>query len=335
MTSVPTTDLVVKGGEDVAVYLKADPDRVLLEAHKAAVALQGVIASKPKKVVFNGQQYIQSEDWITLGRFYDVTAAAESDPEYVEMGGFHGFKATFVALRGGEVISRATAFCMTDEEKWGSRPKYEWHYVRRSDGGTQLEDPGKDELIWDVNQKTGKSAPKKAKVRVGDEQVPLYQVASMAQTRACSKVLAQVLKWVVVLAGYSPTPAEEMDGMAQVVEAEVVTRREPGEDGETVMTSVGPVVMGSGSHAKAASTQPDPAAQVRPVQYDNPGKAPAKATSRGSRPPCPTCSSNAKVIDAKYKRDKGVWYCMADKTTFGPPEAQTPDGDPARADWDR
>jgi hypothetical protein len=41
---------------------------------------------------------------------------------------------------------------------------------------------------------------------------PLFQLKSMAQTRACAKVLRNVLAWVVVLAGYAPTPAEEMDG---------------------------------------------------------------------------------------------------------------------------
>lgn len=39
---------------------------------------------------------------------------------------------------------------------------------------------------------------------------PLYQLRSMAQTRACSKALRNVLSWVVVLAGYKGTPAEEM-----------------------------------------------------------------------------------------------------------------------------
>lgn len=43
---------------------------------------------------------------------------------------------------------------------------------------------------------------------------PLFQLKSMAQTRACAKALRNVLAWVVVLAGYAPTPAEEMDGVA-------------------------------------------------------------------------------------------------------------------------
>ena len=44
---------------------------------------------------------------------------------------------------------------------------------------------------------------------------PLYQLKSMAQTRACAKALRNVLAWVVVLAGYAPTPAEEMDSVTR------------------------------------------------------------------------------------------------------------------------
>ena len=42
---------------------------------------------------------------------------------------------------------------------------------------------------------------------------PLFMLRSMAQTRASAKALRQCLSWVVVLAGYQPTPAEEMDGL--------------------------------------------------------------------------------------------------------------------------
>lgn len=37
-----------------------------------------------------------------------------------------------------------------------------------------------------------------------------FQVRSMAQTRACAKALRNVFSWVVVLAGYEATPAEEI-----------------------------------------------------------------------------------------------------------------------------
>ena len=39
---------------------------------------------------------------------------------------------------------------------------------------------------------------------------PLFSLKSMAQTRSGAKALRQVLAWVVVLAGFKPTPAEEV-----------------------------------------------------------------------------------------------------------------------------
>ena len=39
---------------------------------------------------------------------------------------------------------------------------------------------------------------------------PLYAVRSMAQTRACAKAFRLVFAWILVLAGYKPTPAEEI-----------------------------------------------------------------------------------------------------------------------------
>jgi hypothetical protein len=39
---------------------------------------------------------------------------------------------------------------------------------------------------------------------------PLFQLASMAQTRAASKSISNRYRWVVAMAGYGTTPAEEM-----------------------------------------------------------------------------------------------------------------------------
>jgi hypothetical protein len=140
-----------------------------------------VISKKKKPVIMNGEQYLEFEDWQTLGRFYGVTARVrETRP--LTMGSAQGFEATAEAVRAdGMVISAADAMCMNDEDKWGMRAKYEW-----KDG---------------------------EKVQVGEVPTPFYQLRSMAQTRACAKALRNVLAWVVVLAGYKPTPAEEMAGV--------------------------------------------------------------------------------------------------------------------------
>lgn len=54
---------------------------------------------------------------------------------------------------------------------------------------------------------------------------PIFQLASMAQTRAGSKALRQILGFVVALAGYSPTPQEEITGNEVEAKAEVVEER--------------------------------------------------------------------------------------------------------------
>lgn len=141
--------------------LSRAPETVLAEAQKAAAALQKVIAGKAKPVIVNGQQYLEFEDWQTIGRFYGVAAMVEKT-EYMELGKARGFmaRATVLNVNTGIIVSAAEAMCMDDEARWNGRE--------------------------------------------------IFQLRSMAQTRACSKALRNVLGWVVVLAGYGATPGEEM-----------------------------------------------------------------------------------------------------------------------------
>ena len=214
-------ELTVTGGAALATMTNP-PEAVLAEAKKAAAALQDVISQKPKKVMMGGEQYLEFEDWQTLARFYGITAGVEMEPEYVDLGGVTGFKATSVALFQGAVISRATAYCLSDEEKWGTRPKYAYHMALKAGGSAPEEESDKSDWVWEDNpNKPGGKKPKRVKVRAGEETVPLYQLASMAQTRANAKVMRNVLSWVAVLAGYKPTPAEEMPDTT-TVEAEVM-----------------------------------------------------------------------------------------------------------------
>lgn len=45
---------------------------------------------------------------------------------------------------------------------------------------------------------------------------PMYALRSMAQTRASAKALRGILAFIPVLAGYSPTPAEEMTDLGKL-----------------------------------------------------------------------------------------------------------------------
>lgn len=159
------------------------PSEVLAEATKAAEALAAVIKNKRNPVIFNGEQYLEFEDWQTCGKFYSLTAKI-AWTRVVEIGGALGFEAgaDVIDNRSGMVISSAEAMCLNDEDKWSKRTKYEY------------------------NPETRK------REKVGEVPVPLFQLRSMAQTRACAKALRNVLAWVVVLAGFKPNVAEEMTG---------------------------------------------------------------------------------------------------------------------------
>lgn len=138
------------------------PEKVIEEARAAARALQDVVRGKPKPVLIKGEQYLEFEDWQTLGRFYGISVGAVETAEIIREGKLIGFSAKATAWHNGVQVSAAEASCLRDEFNWKDKPE--------------------------------------------------FQLKSMAQTRACAKALRNVLAWVAVLAGYKPTPAEEING---------------------------------------------------------------------------------------------------------------------------
>lgn len=171
----------IKSSENLPAQL-IDPEKQVEFARRAATSLMAIMNSKKKKVEINGEQYLEFEDWQTIARFYNVTVGVEWTKEILREGKLMGFEAKATVYNSaGNIISSAEASCLRDEPKWNTRAKYEW-----------------------INGKKNK---------IGDELVPEFQLKSMAQTRASAKALRNVLAWVVVLAGYKPTPAEELDGV--------------------------------------------------------------------------------------------------------------------------
>lgn len=165
-------DLIATEEKDLSIARL--PKEILAEAQTAAKALQDVISKKAKPVKFNGEQYLEFEDWQTIGKFYGLAVSTRS-PKIVIIEGIVGAEAEaeVVDVRTGRVIGRASAWCLRDEPNWRTKP--------------------------------------------------FHQLASMAQTRAGAKALRNLLSWVVVLAGYRSTPAEEMEAH----HAEVVTTSAP------------------------------------------------------------------------------------------------------------
>lgn len=198
ITQVPQLDVT----QEREISIWRPPAEVLAEATTAAKALQSVLAGKKNPVMFNKEQYLEFEDWQVLAQFFHLSVGVEST-EFVEFGaGIQGFKATAVLKNDvtGEIISRAESMCLNNEENWGMVAEYEWKDVLDANGKKQ----------WDALLFGGKGGYIREKVNIGEKAKPLFQLMSMSQTRACSKACRNKLSWVVVLAGYKPTPIEEM-----------------------------------------------------------------------------------------------------------------------------
>ena len=173
---------------DVEVATFRSPDSVVKEAEMVAKAFGKKANQLGLYKQIGESKHLQIEGWQLVASMYRVTAAV-TDTRFVSYGDAQGFEATAEAIHvpTGRVISRADAMCLNDEDKWGPVTKYEWQ--------DDPEHPGK-----------------RKKVAVGFQNKPLQQLRSMAQTRACSKVLSNIFKPVVKMAGFATTPGEEMMG---------------------------------------------------------------------------------------------------------------------------
>lgn len=243
-----TTEMTQYSQDMTSQLSLRQPEDVLEEARRAAVALKGVIDLKKNKVVFNGETYLEFEDWQTVGRFYGCTVKVERT-EFVQFGDVRGFECTAVVLdRNQNIISQAESLCLSDEENWGMVSEYEWK--------DKLDDEGKK--IWDPNLRNNRGGYVREKVLVGEKPKPLFQLKSMAQTRACARALRQVFAWVVVLAGYQPSVAEEMTGNEQPRnDADPQDRKppvqRPGRASEAVIEEVSGAISNAKLSAKTGS----------------------------------------------------------------------------------
>ena len=97
-----------QSGLQTELSVSREPALVLQEAKKAATALAEVLKNKPKKVMIQGKQYLEFEDWLTVARFYGSTVKVVSTNP-VQFGDVHGFEATaeVILVGTGQVISGA------------------------------------------------------------------------------------------------------------------------------------------------------------------------------------------------------------------------------------
>lgn len=161
-----------------ALTLRDDPEQMLKRDILLAKMLKDVVDKTGSSVIISRREHLKYEAWLTLGTWRGVLPRCLKTTDLVLDDGSTGWEADSVAVdvSTGNILSQAQAMCMSNEPNWGTRPKYD------KDTGEYL----------------------------GEEPVSEHQRRSMAQTRANAKVLANVLRYIVVLAKYEPTPAEEM-----------------------------------------------------------------------------------------------------------------------------
>jgi hypothetical protein len=159
------------------------PKAVIEAAKSIAVELTALVKQSGWEVKIAGRPHLKVEAWQTLANFYGCTPRTVSTAP-ISYGSADGWEAVAEILHreSGRVIGRGEGMCLNDEENWSTRPKYNW-----------------DEA---TNKKT----------YIGEVEVPAYALRSMAQTRASAKAMRLVFAWIIVLAGYEGTPAEEMPG---------------------------------------------------------------------------------------------------------------------------
>jgi len=163
------------GGE---LSLGRSPDTVLAEASLVAKAVDRLVKSRPDLVqVIGGRKHPRFELLQIVGSMFRVTARVRETRQLVQPDGWEAVAEAY-HVPTGQVIATGEGMCSTDEPDWAVRPKYEWRNGRRE--------------------------------KVGEVPVTSHQRRSMAQTRACSKALRLALGWVLGLAGYEATAAEEM-----------------------------------------------------------------------------------------------------------------------------
>lgn len=177
-----TGEIVPYREASVTLFGSDDPNEVVAEATRHANALAEVVQSRHLFTDIQGKKHVHVDGWTLLGSMTGVFPAEEGEAEPVEIDGVKGFKATVKAMtRNGQVVGRATAYCMRDEDRWRS--------------------------------------------------AKLHALASMAQTRATSKALKGPLGFIVKLAGFEPTPAEEMSDVQDNPAAAFSGEAKPADDG--------------------------------------------------------------------------------------------------------
>ena len=176
----PGVEMVVAGAAVPApatLFRTDDPAEIIIRATATANALSEVLRTQKDargnlKLIstISGREHVKVEGWTLCGTMLGVFAVTEWTRKLTDP---EGWEARVEARTlGGHIVGSAEAQCTREEEQWGWNPK-----GRNGRDLTPRDD---------------------------------FALRSMAQTRATSKALRIPLGFIMELAGFESTPAEEM-----------------------------------------------------------------------------------------------------------------------------
>jgi hypothetical protein len=178
--SLPGVEMVEAGTSvpaEATLFHTTDPAEVLLRATSVANALAEVLRTqkdaegKPKLIsTISGREHVRVEGWTLCGSMLGVFAIPIWTRKLTDPDGWES--RVEARTLSGALVGAAEAQCLRTENQWSYEPT--------GRGGRKLE--ARDD----------------------------YALRSMAQTRATSKALRLPLGFIVTLAGFDATPAEEM-----------------------------------------------------------------------------------------------------------------------------
>lgn len=198
----PSTDLAVVGSAG-AIIRAEHPREILGKAKEIATALGELIESAGLSVALDRRN---------------------PDRKHVEVGGWQA-AGTLLGALGGQPLHSETVWTrrVTDEDGRLQRTRYTAtvkRYHSKKDGGGLKSETTYDVDGFDWEARVDIKTPDGRVVGTAEAMVSRaeetwsrrddYAVRSMAETRAESRAYRKAIGWIVHIAGYNPTPAEEM-----------------------------------------------------------------------------------------------------------------------------
>jgi hypothetical protein len=92
-----------------------EPIDVVNYGHKAANLLNNIISKQKDKVMINGKQYLQFQDWQTIAKFYNNTVCVEWANPIIVKEIIVGYESKANAIdKDGKILSSAISSCSCD-----------------------------------------------------------------------------------------------------------------------------------------------------------------------------------------------------------------------------